>query len=473
MWQFFGAFVESHVLFLFRAEFGNTKQNKTLNLYMAFLHKITKKFLRNNSPNGSGINPSVISQQPIVLKQAAEASKPKTLAELEQSIAAQGHVSSISIPSKKTSRIANRGIGGKLIWIAILIGIPAGVVWVANLPYPIIHRTVVQNAPLLLLPSYISMEQHYGQALASIEQAEYLIEKPTSVADLALGEQQLQQTKTHLNNLPIELVNDWPEYKLGWYDWRFSVYGLNAARRQVGQLEAKVFQEKNAQTLLTDNSQALLNAKQQYQIATTVTDKKLAFAAWRSALDKLEEIPGQTLAGRTAQNQLDAYKRDFKEVVGLAAGNERVSALITAAQQFSWQAASSGQNPPHTVTEWEQIENLWSEAINRLKQISSEDLVGYAEAQKLLATYETNLGQVKVRRQAEADSVQAFFMAQREIESLMASIPTDPKNLDRNRVISQLHSIINQLEKVEKGTTVYLKAQELLLSANNKFKQLQ
>ena len=159
--------------------------------------------------------------------------------------------------------------------------------------------------------------------------------------------------------------------------------------------------------------------------------------------------------------------------MGLAAGNERVSALITAAQQFSWQAASSGQNPPHTVTEWEQIENLWSEAINRLKQISSEDLVGYAEAQKLLATYETNLGQVKVRRQAEADSVQAFFMAQREIESLMASIPTDPKNLDRNRVISQLHSIINQLEKVEKGTTVYLKAQELLLSANNKFKQLQ
>ncbi|OYD94685.1 hypothetical protein CDG76_14925 [Nostoc sp. 'Peltigera membranacea cyanobiont' 210A] len=438
---------------------------------MTFLHKITKKFSRNNSQNVSGINPSVISQQPIGLKQPAKPSQPKTLAELEQEIAAQGQVSSIS-HQKRPSK-ANRGIGTKLIWIAILIGIPAGVVWLANLPYPIIRRTVVQNAPLLLLPSYISMEQHYGKALASIEQAEYLIEKPTSAADLALGEQQLQHTKTHLDNLPIGLVNDWPEYKYWWYDWRFSVYGLNAARRQVGQLEAKVFQEKNAQTLLTDNSQALLNAKQQYQIATTVTDKKSAIAAWRSALDKLEEIPGQTLAGRTAQNQLDAYKRDFKEVVGLAAGNERVSALITAAQQFSWQAAKAGQNPPHTVTQWEQIENLWSEAINRLKQISSEDLVGYAEAQKLLATYETNLGQVKVRRQAEVDSVQALATVQQEIESLMASIPTDPKNLDRNRVISQLHSIINQLEKVEKGTTVYLKAQELLLSANNKFKQLQ
>ncbi|MBD2527522.1 hypothetical protein [Nostoc sp. FACHB-133] len=438
---------------------------------MTFLHKITQKFSRNNSQNASGINSSVTSQQPIVLKQPAKPSKSKTLAELEQEIAAQGQISSTS-HQKRPSK-ANRGIGTKLIWIVILIGIPAGVVWVANLPYSIIRRTVVQNAPFLLLPSYMSMEQHYRQALASIEQAEYLIEKPTSAADLALGEQQLQQTKTHLDNLPVGLVNDWPEYKYWWYDWRFSIYGLNTARRQVGQLEAKVFQEKNAQTLLTDNSQALLNAKQQYQIATTVTDKKSAFAAWRSALDKLEEIPGQTLAGRTAQNQLDAYKRDFKEVVGLAAGNEHVSALITAAQQFSWQAAKSGQNPPHTVTEWEQIENLWSEAIERLKEVSASDVAGYAEAQKLLATYETNLGQVKVRHQAEADSVQALATAQQEIESLMASIPTDPKNLERNRVISQLHSIINQLEKVEKGTTVYLKAQELLLSANNKFKQLQ
>ncbi|AFY44620.1 hypothetical protein [Nostoc sp. PCC 7107] len=424
---------------------------------MAFLHGITKIFVRNNS----GISSSVTPQQPAKLK---------TLAELEQEIAAQGQVRNNSSQQKPGK--AKKGIG-KLIWITILIGVPAGIIWVANQPSPMIRRTVVQNAPLLLLPSYISIEQHYRQALVSLEQAEYLIERPTSAADLALGEEQLQQTKIHLNNLPTVLANDWPEYKYGWYEWRFSVYGLNAARRQVGQLEAKAFQEKNAQTLLVDYNQALLNAKQQYQQATTITDKKSAIAAWRSALDKLAEIPGQTLAGQTAQNQLDGYKREFQEVVGLAAGNERVSTLITAAQQFSWQAAKAGQNPPHTVTEWEQIENLWSEAIHRLQQISSSDLVGYAQAQKLLATYETNLGQVKIRRKAEADAVQTLARAQQEIESLVASMPNDPKNLDRNRVISQLHSIINQLEKVEKGTTVYLKAQELLLSANNKFKQFQ
>ncbi|MEH1818029.1 MAG: hypothetical protein V7L31_02840 [Nostoc sp.] len=63
--------------------------------------------------------------------------------------------------------------------------------------------------------------------------------------------------------------------------------------------------------------------------------------------------------------------------------------------------------------------------------------------------------------------------AQREIKSLSASIPTDADDGERNRVLSQLQSIINQLEKVQNGTTTYLKAQELLLSANNKIKRLQ
>jgi uncharacterized membrane protein YccC len=157
----------------------------------------------------------------------------------------------------------------------------------------------------------------------------------------------------------------------------------------------------------------------------------------------------------------------------LAAGNDRITALITAARQFSWQAAKAGQNPPHSVTEWQQIENLWIEAIERLKEISSKDVAGYTDAQKLLAIYEANLGQVKVRRQSEADAVEALETAQREIERLLASIPTDADDMERNQVLSQLQSIVNQLEKVQNGTTAYLKAQDLLLSANNKLKQLQ
>ncbi len=429
---------------------------------MAFLNKINLDFLRKNSPNTSGINPSAPSVQ---------SATPKNLAKLEHEMELERQA--LKISSQQLHSKAKRGIGSRLIWIAILIGIPVGVIWVANQPYPMIRRPVMLHAPFLLLPSYINMDNHYRQAVVSVEQAEQLIEKATSPADLALGEQTLQEAQKHLDQLPTSFVNDWSEYRYWWYNSRFSVYSFNAFRSQVGQLEAKVFQEKNAQSLLTDNMQTLLNAKQQYEQAATATDKQTRTAAWQTALNQLEQIPGQTLAGKTVQNQLDNYKREFQEVVGLAAGNDRITALITAARQFSWQAAKAGQNPPHTVTEWQQIENLWMEAIERLKEISSKDVVGYTEAQKLLAIYEANLGQVKVRRQSEADAVEALETAQREIERLLASIPTDAHDVERNQVLSQLQSIVNQLEKVQNGTTAYLKAQDLLLSANNKLKQLQ
>lgn len=100
-------------------------------------------------------------------------------------------------------------------------------------------------------------------------------------------------------------------------------------------------------------------------------------------------------------------------------------------------------------------------------------MAGYSQAQKLLATYQANLAAVRIRRQAQQDSVQTLDSAQRQIQSLLASTPTNPQIGDRNRTISQLQGIINQLKKVQPGTTAYLEAQQLLLSANNKLSQLQ
>jgi hypothetical protein len=439
---------------------------------MNFFQNLPFNILGKKSQSNLEIDPSLRSQQPIVLNPSAPVpSPPKTLAELEKEMEAQAQLHRIypyELGGKKQVRIVN-----KIIWTVMLLGIPVGAIWLANLPYPVIRRTVTRNAPILLLPSYMSVDNHYRQAIAKVEQAEQLIEQPTSPADLELGEEKVKQAQQHLDALPIGFLNDWSEYKYWWYDSRLSIYGFNSARTKVGQLEAKVFQEKNAQTLLTDNEQKREQAKQQYQQALTSTDKKAAIASWHSAIDKLEQIPSQTLAGKTAQNKLQSDKREFEEVVGLAAGNERISTLITAAQQFSWQAAKAGQNPPHPVAEWQEVENLWQEAINRLRQVPSQDLAGYSQAQKLLATYQANLAAVRIRRQAQQDSVYTLDSAQRQIQSLLASTPTNPQSLDRNRTISQLQGIINQLKKVQPGTTAYLEAQQLLLSANNKLNQLQ
>ena len=391
--------------------------------------------------------------------------KLKSLTELEREINAA---------HKLTSRPAHLSRSGrpfqllsKLLWCVTLLGIPAGLLWLINLPYPPIRQSVAQKAPILLLPSYFSMDNDYRQAIASIEQAAQLIGNPTNPSDLDLGEQELAKAQRHLDNLPVRL-DYWTDYRYGWYSWQLTPGGLNAARAQAGQLKAKVFQEKNAQIALLQADQAVTTASSQYQQATTLSDKQMAIAPWQAALDQLEQIPLDTLAGRTARQKLATYRRDFQEIVGLAAGNRRTMALIEAARQFSWQAAQAAQNPPHSVTEWQQIETLWQQAIVRLQEIPASDLAGYAEAQKLIATYQANLGQIRVRKQAEQESTLALSQAKTQISMLIAASNSD----NANWIASRLQSIINQLDSVQPGTTAYLEAQQLLVFAHNKLNQI-
>jgi len=106
-----------------------------------------------------------------------------------------------------------------------------------------------------------------------------------------------------------------------------------------------------------------------------------------------------------------------------------------------------------------------------LEKVPLEDQ-GYLEAQKLLVTYQTNLGIIQTRYLAETESIQALEEAQRQIQRLLANTPSDAA-INQNLTISQLQGIINQLNKVQPGTTSYSKAQELLISAQNKLQQLQ
>ncbi|HEY9299282.1 MAG TPA: hypothetical protein VIQ31_23560, partial [Phormidium sp.] len=113
----------------------------------------------------------------------------------------------------------------------------------------------------------------------------------------------------------------------------------------------------------------------------------------------------------------------------------------------------------------------WEEAINRLEQFTARETASL-EAQKLLATYKTNLGIVQMRRKTEETSVTALQQAKREIEYLLANSTTTFGVFDRNQMISKIQSIINELQKVRTGTTAYKEAQELIQSAQKKLKEM-
>lgn len=344
----------------------------------------------------------------------------------------------------------------------------AGLVWVANLPYPMIRKPVASVAPMLLLPSYMSMDYNYRQAIAKVEQADQLINKATSSADINLGTEKVTQAQKHLDALPVWFLGYYPQRYCTLFScsWKFTFDEFEKARKEVGRIEAKAFQEKNAQTLLTEAEVGIETAKQKYQ---QTENKQQAIADWQAAIDKLEQIPPTTLAGNMVRPKLAATKRDLEKEVGVAEGSKRSSTLIEVAKQFGMQAAKASQNAPHPEQKWELVGSLWEQGINQLQKIPVDN-PSYLEAQTKLAEYQVNLANAKMRLQAEKESETAFKQAKNLIADWQKYAVDG--NVNRGLLASKIQSIINQLEAVKPGTTNYQKAQELLKFAKDKQQQL-
>lgn len=356
---------------------------------------------------------------------------------------------------------ANRGNAtlGKVKVVVVGTVAAVGGVWVLNLPYPMIRWPVAKVAPIVLMPSYVSMDHSYRQAIALVEQADQLINQATSPADLDIGAEKATAAQKHLDRLPVWFLGYFPQTYCTWVQcsWRFTLDEFEAARKLVGRIDATLFQEKNALTLLEQGTAEVEQAKQQYQNADTVEAKTAAATLWQRGMDKLNEIPAATLAGRMAQTKLDAYSRDFAQVSGLLAGDSRSNSLIEAAKGFAYNASLEAQNPPHTADDWRRIVDLWREAIARLERIPIED-VGYAEAQKMLVEYTTKLGVIERNLAAEERSQRAWESAEAKQIQLLGRADT----MSPSAYASAAQSIISDLNRIEPNTTKYDLAQTWL-----------
>ena len=341
------------------------------------------------------------------------------------------------------------------LWLLPKVGVGiiflSGVIWLINLPYPMIRRPIARKAPILLLPSYLSMDRNYRYSIAKVEQADQLVNNATSLADLQLGAEKVAQAQQHLDKLPMWFIGYEPQiyrtfFNFGWF---FTLDEFKAARAKVGRIEAKVFQETNGMQQLNLAEATIKQAKQDYQQASDELSKTEAIVKWQNGIDELTHLPPDTLASSTAKTKLNSYRRDFQAVSGLIAGNDRTNTLISVARAFADRAIIRCQNPPHSEKRWQQCANLWQEAISRLDRVPLED-PGYLKAQSLIANYQSDLGEIEIRQQAEVNSVRAFEFAYSQIVEL----PKQVNGYNRDRVIRQIQQIIIQLEKVSSGTTV-------------------
>jgi hypothetical protein len=348
-----------------------------------------------------------------------------------------------------------------------LVGITGGI-WVLNLPYPMIRYPVARTVPIVLLPSFISMDSNYRQAIALTEQADQLVNQATSAADLDLGTTKVKAAQKHLDALPVWFLGYYPNLYCSWFQcgWQFTLDEFQQARKNVARMQARLFQETNAQTQLNAAELALNTAKQEYRSAPKGTQQQSILTRWQQAIDDIRALPPQTLAGRSSQTKLIAYERDFQQVAGLAAGQARSGGVIEAAILAGETAQKFSAKPVQSQEEWQEAVDLWQAAIARLNMITLDD-PDYVQAQKQLQQYQSQLSASRIRLEQERNSVQAYDQAQTWTQDLLQSVSAQSKTLTPNQV-SQLQRIITELKKVKPGTTVYQDAQKLLTSAQKK-----
>ena len=353
--------------------------------------------------------------------------------------------------------------------IAVGLGSLAGVIWILNLPYPMIRRPVAKTAPIILLPSYLKMDRNYREAIAKVEQADQLINRATSLADLELGREKVSQAQQNLDALPVWFLGYEPQMYRSFlrFGWNFTLDEFRSARAKVGRMEAKIFQEINAYAELERAKQDIKQAKHNYQQAADNIAKQQAIAAWQQGIDRLNELADGTLAQQQARASYSAYLRDFQQVSGLVAGNNRTNKIIAVAQQFHLKATNNCSYPPYAANRWQECIKLLGRAVSTLEKVPLED-AGYLEVQTLLADYETKLGEMRIRLQEEKESKQAYNSARRAI----ANLPKSVDRSNRDRTAREISIIVNLLEEVKPQTTVYADATSMMNFANRKLKQL-
>ncbi|OIP68876.1 MAG: hypothetical protein AUK43_14390 [Oscillatoriales cyanobacterium CG2_30_40_61] len=397
-------------------------------------------------------------------KMRLQSGEPLSLDELQNLVADQFPDFNQSVLKQAAKANHPIGIGSKILLGTAVLGGFVGIVAVANLPYPMIRFPVSKTVPILLIPSYISMDYNYRQAVSLVEQSDQLINQATAITDIELGVEKVGKAQKHLDKLPVWFLGYYPQAYCSFMGciWRFTFDEYEGARKNIGRMESKIFQEQNAYQEYTKAEQLIKESQNNFPKLPPGNEQQQMITLWQKAIDQLDKIPSETLAGKLAEKELETAQRDFKQQLGFVAGAIKGNTLIDAGMQFGIQAAKAAQNPPHTAKEWEKVIKLWQEAIRRLEEVPTDN-PSYLDAQKKLAEYQSNLGSSESRLQAEKDAVESVKQAKAAIAQWQTSARS--KDPDIASLIGQLTDIISMLEQVPAGTTVSAQAQNLLRSA--------
>lgn len=168
------------------------------------------------------------------------------------------------------------------------------------------------------------------------------------------------------------------------------------------------------------------------------------------ATEILKSIPPWSVHHREAQNQLKAYFQEAQMLNQLVEGLQRGAT-----------AAERSLNPPHSPSEWREIQQLWREAISLLEAVPPNRNLNQLRQQKL-KDYRLNLAAANWRLTAEKKATENLEAAKEGVRVAEARQGVAQSLESWQLVHISWLTAVNRLKEIPQGTTAYAESQQML-----------
>ena len=200
------------------------------------------------------------------------------------------------------------------------------------------------------------------------------------------------------------------------------------------------------QTAQVQGDEAIGNLRLDSSLETV----KLSQAQLAHSVRMLEPIPVWSRYHNEAQTLLPAYESQLSALD-----------LVIAAQTRAYEAAVKSQNPPHPVSTWKEVAELWRQAIRTLDAVPQESPVRNLANRKLVE-YRANLSTILVRIETESDAEMNLRQAQQAASRATQKMNSASSIEEWEDSLADWESAVDNLKQIPQGTQAYSEAQNLL-----------
>lgn len=130
---------------------------------------------------------------------------------------------------------------------------------------------------------------------------------------------------------------------------------------------------------------------------------------WQEAIELLKTVPKASTVYPLAQRKLAEYSGNLQAIDSRIAIEREAQSKIQSAREAA-AIATARQGIANSLEGWRQTQSTWQTAVTLLQQVPSNTM-SHAEAQQLLALYQSNLAAARDRSQQEAIAQTAYEQA--------------------------------------------------------------